>query len=317
MSSDLIEKWMTEAGCTMIKPSGENLISLCPFHEDHHRSFSMNTQTGKYICFSESCGEYGGVLSFLLNACDYTFKRAKKAAIRFGALTEQAKYDDVSVDLPAWGARRKIILEDTVMEEKHLGLYDFCPTYMVQRGFDKKTLREWEVGFDYEANRVTIPVRDHMGRLVGMTKRAIDDAWPKYLHLNFKKSKILYGEHKSSNRVPVWVGEGQIDALALWSLLGVNVVSTMGARVGNEQIQRLKQYPKVILAFDNDDDGVSATLRTGDVLTAAGKKEVFVADRYPPGLDDPSDLMQHGNLGQVMEFHRNLTPYSLWVLDKR
>jgi hypothetical protein len=41
---------------------GEQAIGLCPFHDDHHPSFSLNVRTGQWICFA--CGRDGNWNTF-------------------------------------------------------------------------------------------------------------------------------------------------------------------------------------------------------------------------------------------------------------
>jgi len=38
--------------------------ALCPFHDDHKRSFSINVTTGRWKCFAEACGARGGLREF-------------------------------------------------------------------------------------------------------------------------------------------------------------------------------------------------------------------------------------------------------------
>ena len=44
------------------KITGDNLIGLCPFHDDRNNSFSVDLKTGKWHCFSEDIG--GNFTSF-------------------------------------------------------------------------------------------------------------------------------------------------------------------------------------------------------------------------------------------------------------
>ena len=308
-----IQAWMETAGCRLIKPSGDNLISRCPFHDDHKRSFSMNVETGRFICFSESCGEQGGLMSFLINACDYSVKRAKKVALEFGELS--ALNAGVWEMLPAWNERTKKAEADAY-PERFLGLYDFCPKYMLDRGFSKSTLREWEIGYDFETKRVTIPVRDAGGRVVGMTRRATKASQEtKYLHLNFQKSHHLYGRNKVTPNAPVYVGEGQLDAIALYQM-GVRAVSTMGARVSPEQLRLLYAVGDVVLAYDQDRDGMSATTRIGNYFLERGRN-CRVATHYPNrehpdgGKWDPGDVMRYGTGEEQKRFLTRLEWFDL------
>lgn len=307
--SDQIRQFLEEAGCRLVKPSGDNLIATCPFHDDTRRSFSMNSKTGQWTCFSESCGRSGGLKWFLVDGCGYSRDVAAKLAEEWSEW-EGKGGEDGWPRWPGWEERDEEGVEHETVMERLLGLYDFCPRYMRERGFSRSTLWRWEVGYDSEADRVTLPVRDETGRLVGFSKRSTTGAEPKYLHLGFKRSKVLYGEFfcPSDAGVQVWVCEGQMDALALWQMGVKYPVATMSARVGPLQVARISRYPRVVLAFDNDADGRSAARRVGDKLIEAGHREVFVAREFG-GLKDPGEVMEVGR--GVREFIDGLEPYEL------
>jgi DNA primase len=46
-----------------LRPSGSNLVGLCPFHEDRIPSFTVYPATGTFHCFG--CGKHGDVISFV------------------------------------------------------------------------------------------------------------------------------------------------------------------------------------------------------------------------------------------------------------
>ena len=318
--SDKIAEWLEAAGGTLIKQSGVNWISTCPFHKDTRRSFSINSEDGRYICFSESCGVYGGLYAFLKEGCGFAPARALKLASEFSTYESPGKFGDWE-ELPDWGGRRSKEDPTTKKIAEHmLGLYEFCPEYMRNRGFSIKTLRKWEIGYDFEQKRVTIPVRDEYGELVGMSKRAtLKTQETPYLHLEFKRSHFLYGAHFVAPRDDVWVTEGQLDALAL-SQFGLSAVSTMSARVSPTHVKKLSKHKgRVILAFDNDSDGRSATVRVGEGLLKKGIV-ALVARQYPTyvrwdgeeeEVKDPGKLVElyTRKSDEVITFLSELTPY--------
>lgn len=51
-------------------------LGLCPFHDDHHPSLSVNLETGLYRCFS--CGAKGDVFTFIQEIRAVDFPRALK-----------------------------------------------------------------------------------------------------------------------------------------------------------------------------------------------------------------------------------------------
>src|SRR5207247_1074389 len=46
-----------------LRPSGSNLVGLCPFHEDRIPSFTVYPSTGTFHCYG--CGKHGDVISFV------------------------------------------------------------------------------------------------------------------------------------------------------------------------------------------------------------------------------------------------------------
>ena len=65
-----------------------------------------------------------------------------------------------------------------------------------------ETQREFEIGFDEETNRYTIPIRSELGDLVGVKARYFDrkvpDGMNKYIYLEpCAKSKIIYRLYKT------------------------------------------------------------------------------------------------------------------------
>lgn len=311
---DRIARWLEMAGAKKIRNTGvDNIVSTCPFHGDRSPSFSIRSDNGLFLCYAQGCGVQGNLINFLVSALGWSFKRARRAAERLDIPT----LDDPALVLPAYGMRH--IVDDgdeekSTITEGQLGIYDFCPRYMVRRGFDRKVLKRWEIGYDYGTQRVTIPVRDEKGRLVGVTKRATlkyqEDHMGKYLHLGFRKSRYLYGL-THAREGPIVVVEGQLDAIALHQLdLGVNPVATMGARVSNRQIDALAKLRRpIILAFDNDKDGYAAMQRVGDHLASRVAIGRLRAVRWEEGVHDFGDLVTDrqraerilGNADQYMD----------------
>ena len=317
-----IRGWLEALGCRNIRVSGSgNLVCSCPFHSDTHASFSISVDTGQFICFSESCGEKGGPVSFLMKAFGYSADKAV-TAVKDLSLREGAGSGVPDTLQGILSYLDGIKTTDTPLNEAILGIYDFCPDYMIQRGFsDKKLLKKWEIGYDQESARVTIPVRDAGGKLVGISKRATHtDAQNKYLHLNFSKGNFLYGEHLLPSGGPLWVVEGQLDALAIDAMGLGGAVSTMGSRVTARQIDFLatlgrrkakgtwKPCYKVILAYDQDLAGEAAMTKLGEGLESRGVY-CFVAG-VPPPHKDPCDLMSFGSPSDVETFQESVVPFT-------
>jgi len=60
-----------------LRPSGVNLVGLCPFHGEHVPSFTVYPNTGKFHCYG--CGKHGDVISFLRSKEGLNFNQALDA----------------------------------------------------------------------------------------------------------------------------------------------------------------------------------------------------------------------------------------------
>jgi len=64
-----------QAHIERFRPRGRFAMGLCPFHDDHHSSFSVNLETGSYKCFA--CGAHGtDIIGFQQARYDLGFRAA-------------------------------------------------------------------------------------------------------------------------------------------------------------------------------------------------------------------------------------------------
>lgn len=57
-----------------LQPAGENMVGLCPFHEDHQPSLTVYPETGTFYCFG--CRAHGDVIDFLRRKEGLSFREA-------------------------------------------------------------------------------------------------------------------------------------------------------------------------------------------------------------------------------------------------
>lgn len=132
--------------------------------------------------------------------------------------------------------------------------YDDGISYSVQR--------EFEIGYDEESNRITIPIRDEIGNLVGVKgrlfKKELDEEDQKYIYLEpCARNKILYGLYKTYPYIKRYgkciVGESEKFVQQLWSMDICYSVATGGTKVSPQQIEKLSRLGvDLIFAFDKD-----------------------------------------------------------------
>ena len=81
------------------KKSGDNIVGLCPFHQDSKPSFSVSLNNGLYKCFA--CGKEGNPTTFLEETLGISSKEAYKKLLEIaGYDIEQHKQKPVDKIMP-------------------------------------------------------------------------------------------------------------------------------------------------------------------------------------------------------------------------
>lgn len=132
--------------------------------------------------------------------------------------------------------------------------------------------------YDRFRNRVMFPVFDIKGKVIGFGGRVLDDSKPKYLNSPetalFKKGTNLYGLNfaiKDLKERIVVIVEGYMDCISLHQYGITNAVASLGTALTVNQAKLLKRYAdKIIIAYDADLAGQTATLRGLEILRNEG-----------------------------------------------
>ncbi|MCS6941814.1 MAG: DNA primase [Geminocystis sp.] len=209
------------------------------------------------------------------------------------------------------------------------------PALLVEKAGLIKKRSQGDGYVDYFRNRVTIPIRDREGRIIGFGARSLDENEPKYLNspdtelfskgetlfaLNFAKSHIA----KEDKAVVV---EGYFDAISLHCAGIKNVVATLGAALTEKHVKILSRYTssrEIIINFDADNAGHSATERAVEaiekliysgfvklrILTITGgkdadeflKSEANAVSKYR-GLMEKAPLWLDWQISQILSRH--------------
>jgi DNA primase len=268
--------------------SGDNYMGFCPIHGEvpgkSKPSLSVNIETGLWFCFA-GCGG-GNLRSFLTKVGE------KKTVI-----------DRIAKKAPA---KPKIRVSEptTTLPERLLGVFDWCPQQLLDAGFSQRILYENDVGFDTKLSRVTYPVRDRAGNLVGIVGKQPTSEFGKYkvytteleeygIHVSsFSKGDHLWRIDKvakelETQRKPVYVVEGFKAALWFCQAGLTNVVALMGSYMTDAQKRLIEgMTSQVILCLDNDDAGHAGSLKISQKLQAV---RVYVVP-LPEGIHQPDDL---------------------------
>lgn len=322
------------SGHIALKRAGRNFVGLCPFHNEKTPSFTVSEDRGLYHCFG--CGESGTVFTFLMKVDGIDFigaveQLARKAGVhlpeeggsqrredrdRWYQLNEaaQRRYVDVLRSPDGAAARAYLARRGTADETiERFGL-GFCPA---EAGGLTNAIRDRPMAitaamalgivgrrpdgrlFDRQWGRITFPIRDGSGRIVGFGGRALEDRQPKYLNSPesplFHKGRVLYGlfEARAAIRstARVVIVEGYMDVLALAQSGIANVVANLGTALTEDQLRLAKRHgaAETVVFFDGDRAGRAAALRTFELCAEA---DLLAYGAFLPEGEDPDSFVR-------------------------
>ena len=150
-----------------------------------------------------------------------------------------------------------------VLDESILSYYKpYVNDYWYKDHVPYSVQREWELGFDEFTNRITIPIRDELGQLVGIKSRLFKheiEPWEqKFFYLeSCPRNKILYGYYKTNKTIKetgrAYCFEAEKSCHQLWAYGYRNSIAFMGKKVGQQQINKLSRIDcDIVLCLDQD-----------------------------------------------------------------
>lgn len=180
--------------------------------------------------------------------------------------------------------------------------------YLATRGICEKLVRDCGIGFDSVHGSLVIPTGNgsYIQRVVSPNaKTRYYKHGPVQLYL--LEAALKYGTDR-----PVWVVEGEIDALSIWEAGGIAVGlgSTTKAKDFEERVKSLKNV-RFIIALDNDEDG-QKTAKSLEQLMQADHLSFYRPDAlglYGTAKDANEALTQNGEAfrERVAMIERKLT----------
>lgn len=313
--SDLV-KIIQESGVALRHISNEDWIGLCPFHAEGTPSFRVSKY--RFKCFG--CGAGGDVLDWhkrtqrknLLelvqaNISSHShievnlqpkslkiFSEFDSAQVRKIKQVNKIVWELMRVDYKAANWTHRVserafkrfglgFMKDDFMElmkEKGIGL-----DALIEAGLAKQSTQGLFIPL---RNRITIPLTNKAGHILGFAGRAIGDAQPKYLNPSntaaFQRRNFLFGWPTFSNKnTRVSLVEGFFDVISLWDKGFTNVFACMGTSVNQGQISQLEHYfTDISVMFDGDRPGYEASIVVSKQLKNAS---IFL---LPQGSDPDS-----------------------------
>jgi DNA primase len=177
--------------------------------------------------------------------------------------------------------------------------------------------------YDRFRSRITFPLADIRGRVLGFGARAMgEDQRPKYLNTAdndlYHKGLHLYGgdlaRPHATREGQVIVCEGYTDTIALHQAGVRNAVGLMGTALTGEQVGELARMAQtVLLALDADSSGQEAMLRASAL---AAKRELILRVVELPVGTDPADLVQREGAEAVRALVEQSVPFVRFRVER-
>lgn len=314
------------------KKLGKEAATLCPWHNDSNPSLTINDDRG--FCFCFVCQHGTDAIGFIQQKLGLDFADAVHRIANCGDVV--VEYDNIDPKLAVQEAKIRAELFNRINRQQEEFRQNITSPrasriheILDERGISAATSRFFGLGYatnGFFSDRITVPIHDHRGYLVGFTGRSTrDEVKPKYKNSEnsdiFDKSRIVFNENRASEAIrevdSVIFVEGHFDVISLWQHGIKNVVAMQGTAPPSEAIlKRLSRKTKrFILCYDNDEGGFKATenfIKVAGPLACRGEITVSVAE-LPPGKD-PDECIREGEV-DLLGIIENSVSWLDWQLD--
>ena len=153
---------------------------------------------------------------------------------------------------------------------------------------------------DVYKNRLMFPIQDIRNRYIAFGGRVLDNSLPKYINspegIVYSKGRNLYAMNiaKNAKTENIIMVEGYMDAVSLHQRGIQNVVASLGTALTESQARLLRKHAeKVVISYDSDGAGQTATMRGLEILKNVG---CDVRILQMEGAKDPDEyVIKYGN----------------------
>lgn len=294
---------------------------FCFAHPESAASLSLFSD-GHYYCYS--CGKHGDIFSLVeeMEHCDFS-DAVDFICEKFHI--EKPASSELDTEFPVYLKATAFLQSVFRTSMKFLGPND-CTGYdeWFKRGFTRQFIDEYELGCYWSPNkdgsllsqlvkrfgehdfrkwglvdklgnfplqnRIIMPLRNRMGKIISFVGRTVDGDSRKYLPIinnEFsQKASLLYLFYKAKSFDDLILVEGHIDALSLHASGYQNAVAIGGCNLTTEQLTLLGGK-RIILSLDSDKAGCAGTEK---IITENIRKNFDVCS-YPVGVKDYNDML--------------------------
>lgn len=284
----------------------EFIMVRCPFHGGGtEKTPSCSVSRTKPVFFCHGCSTGGHVSRFLRQVgAPADIARSAVGRVDYD-FSEGGNEGDHSIFTGKNPYRGRYLLNDDMLDG-----WRMCPSSLVAAGFTQTTLRHFEVGVDSSSARITFPLRNLYGELVGVSGRTyVEGTEPRYKIYSNRdlaqfgvpndystkeiKGAMLWHAHlifpiAFRERSPIIITEGFKAAMWCWQSGFHNVVALIGAHLTKLQAELLARTASdVILFLDNNPAGRKGTHEAAKLLLS---KNLLKVAKYPDERQQPDAL---------------------------
>lgn len=335
-----------------LRKTGISYQGKCPFHDEKTPSFNVFPKTNTYKCFGCGAGgDAIKFVMHTESRSFYEAVEALAERLNIQLLEDQQAIEEAEgkkvkkaalLQLTDWAQR---------MYEKKLHSLPpdaEAYTYLQGRGYTTERMRKWSLGYapaddrrylteavinkgkydeglesglmvtkegrnyDFLQNRITIPLHDHLGILVGIAGRELpapDGSKSKVKYLNpkesiiYSKSRLWYGLWLAAKDIKekkfAYVVEGYTDTHAMHDAGMINTIASCGTEIDDKLMLLLRRFTNhVVLCYDGDAAGIKKMMKKIDDFLRHG----FRIDVIPlPDNNDPDEYIRTVEIEEVPE----------------
>jgi DNA primase len=316
-----IEVLLEELGCESIKSEQSGSLITASHDGWNKRAVQVknNLALTSYIRNRGIEGDIFSIVGFMLYECE-TFEDVRTHLHQIKTwICNTLSYDDLlnqryekpepKVDWNSWlrpiqqlREKNLEITENRIVDERLLNLFVPYPHKIwIDDGLQIKTLKNFKVGFDVNSERITIPVHNKDGQLIGVKGRycgnnpsIMDEQKYNYI-VPCSKSIELFNLHRAlpyiQDSKEVIVVEGAKTTMFLWDWGFRNVVSIEGDRLSPVQAKLLKDTGldvDLVFAWDKDKSADFIKQQTRQIKNR-NKFVIWDSKGLLTGKDSPCD----------------------------
>lgn len=317
-----------------LKRAGRNFKGLSPFTAERTPSFVVSPEKNIWHDFSSNKG--GDIFSFIMEVEGTDFRGALELLAQKAGV-DLSKQDSKQAQENAQRKRRFLeahSLAARYFQQSLLQNSSAVEYIFKKRGLSKEVVQDFQIGYapdagsalvsflkrkGFSANelsdaglvnrfggdlfrgRMTVPLMDPAGSVIGFTGRVLVDEpnSPKYLNtpqtLLYDKSRHVFGLSQAKEAIRkadyAVVVEGNLDVVSSHQAGVRAVVATAGTALTEQHMKALVRLtPNIKLAFDGDAAGLAATERAIPIAQSVGADLTIV--NLPGDAKDPDELIQ-------------------------